>query len=197
MVLQYEPPPITVVTQPDPALAVVLPDPPPITVVTDGQGVVVAIEEPPEITVISDSPAVVVAVEQPDTVVLIAPGIQGASGTGTEGDDLDTAEIVATETIPALSLVTAGGKIADSNNPGHFNHVVGITMDLVSNGFVATCVVEGEVTDASWSWAPDVKLFLNGTTLSTIPVSAGFSQLIGISRNSNTVFIRLQVPIKL
>jgi hypothetical protein len=116
---------------------------------------------------------------------------------GTIPSDVDTAEVVASEDLPALCLVTAGGEIADSNNLFHFNHVLGILMTPVAADNVATIVVEGEVTDLTWSWTANQKLFLNGTSISTVPPSAGFSQLVGITRNSHTIFIRLQVPIKL
>lgn len=111
---------------------------------------------------------------------------------------LDTADIPATENIPALSLVTASGKIGDSNNLAHFNHIVGITMDAVLNGFIATCVVEGEVTSGTWSWANNDRLYLNGTTLSTVaPIAGAFCQYIALARNSQTIFVRLQKPIRL
>lgn len=109
---------------------------------------------------------------------------------------IDTADIAATEDIPALSLVTANGKVADSANLSHFNHVVGLSMIAVPNGNIATVVVEGEVTDLSWSWTTNDKLFLNGTTLSTLPPSSGFSQFIALARNSQTIFVRLQIPVK-
>jgi hypothetical protein len=116
---------------------------------------------------------------------------------GTIPSDVDTADVVASVDLPALCLVTAGGEIADSSNPFHFNHVLGILMTPVAVDNVATLVVEGEVTDLTWSWTANQKLFLNGTAISTIPPSTGFSQLVGITRNSHTIFIRLQVPIKL
>lgn len=124
------------------------------------------------------------------------PGPPGPPGTG-GGDDLDIAEVVATENIPILKFVTAGGKIADSNNTAHIGHVLGITLSPVNTGFIVQAVVEGEVTDPSWSWGVDTKLFLNGTSLSSIAPSNGFSQQVGISRNAQTVFIRLEVPIRL
>lgn len=116
---------------------------------------------------------------------------------GTIPSDVDTAEIVAAEDLPALCLVTAGGEVADSDNPFHFNHVLGILMTPASVDNVAVVVVEGEVTDLTWDWGPNLKLFLNGITLSTTPPATGFSQLVGLTRNSHTIFIRVQIPIRL
>jgi hypothetical protein len=124
--------------------------------------------------------------------LLMVPRTTGSASLAAE--ETDIAEIQAAVDIPALSLITANGQIADSNNIAHFNRVVGIVMAAVLTGFIAEAVVEGE---PSWSWAPNSKLFLNGTTLSATPPSSGFSQLVGIARNVQTVFIRLQVPILL
>lgn len=109
----------------------------------------------------------------------------------------DTADILATENIPAFSLVTANGKVADSSNFSHFGHVVGLSTVVVLNTFIDTVVVEGEVTNGLWSWTNNDKIFLNGTSLSTTPPITGFSQFIAIARNNNTIFVRLQQPILL
>ncbi len=120
------------------------------------------------------------------------PGPIGPAGPG-----IDTADIATTMDIPALSLITVNGQVANSANLAHFNRVVGIVMTTVLFGFIATAVVEGEVTDSSWTWTPSYKLFLNGTTLSATPPGSGFSQLIAITRSAQTIFIRLQPPILL
>lgn len=110
---------------------------------------------------------------------------------------LTAVDINATMDLPALCLVTAGGQVANSNDLAHFNHVVGILMSSIATGNVATVVVEGEVDDVSWSWGSNLKLFLNGTSLSVTPPSSGFSQMVGITRNSTGIFVRLQIPIRL
>lgn len=185
------PPPITVVTD---AAITVVPQDPATTVVVD-EAVAVLVDNP--ITVVPNNPAIAVAVASPEVAILVVPGLPGPPGSGGGGgsSDLDTADIVATEDIPALKFVTAGGQVADSSNLAHFNHVVGISMEAVLSTFVATLATEGEVTDPSWNWTANQKLFLNGTTLSTTPPTSGFSQYVGITRNSHTVFIRLQLPI--
>jgi hypothetical protein len=123
--------------------------------------------------------------------------VPAPTGGGSATTEQLLSEIAAAEDIPAFSLVTAGGEIADSSNMAHFNHVIGITLEAVLTGFIAFLVTEGEVTNPLWSWAPNIKLFLNGTNLSLTPPSSGFSQLVGVSRNSETVFIRPQKAIQL
>jgi hypothetical protein len=168
-----------------------------------------------DVTDISD-PIIGIAVENPATeevpsappvesVTIVEkgdpgpPGPPGPPGGGGGGGttDYDTTEIVAHEAIPALSFVTSDGKIADSNNPFHFNKVMGITLVSVPVDTVATVITEGEVTDLSWNWTANQKLFLNGTALSPIPVSSGFSQMLAVAQNSQTIFIRVRTPIRL
>jgi hypothetical protein len=110
---------------------------------------------------------------------------------------LDTAEVNATVDIPAFSMVTADGKIADSSGFGHFGHVVGISLVFTLTGFVVTVVTEGEVTNPAWTWINNQKIFLNGTSLSTTPPTSGFSQFIALARNNNTIYVRLQQPIRI
>lgn len=109
----------------------------------------------------------------------------------------DTSDILATVDIPAFSLVTENGQIADSANLFHFGHVVGISTVAVLTGFIDTVVVQGEVTNNAWTWTNNDKLFLNGTILSTVPPATGFSQFIAIAKNNNTIFVRLQQPVRL
>jgi len=129
--------------------------------------------------------------ERPTNFADFTPPSGGGGGVGGG----DNAEIIATEDLAALCFVTASGKTANSNNTQHFNHVVGILMAAVLTGFPADVIVEGEVSDPSWNWTANQKLWLNGTSLSTSPPTSGFSQLVGITITSQTVFIRLQVPI--
>lgn len=110
---------------------------------------------------------------------------------------VDNAEILANTNIPAFSLVTGNGQIADSSNLAHFGHVIGISTAAVLSGFIDTVVTEGEVTNGLWTWVNNDKIFLNGTSLSTTPPASGFNQFIAIARNNNTIYVRLQQPILL
>jgi len=132
------------------------------------------------------------------TAVDLIPLSDGAGGwTLDTPTKVDTSDVLTTVDIPAFSLVTENGEIADSSNIFHFGHVVGISTVPVLTGFIDTVVTQGEVTNNLWSWVNNDKLFLNGTTLSTIPPATGFNQFIAIARNNNTIFVRLQQPIRL
>lgn len=104
---------------------------------------------------------------------------------------LEQIEFLATEFIPAFSLATANGKVADSNNIAHFNKVIGITLVDVNNGAIGYATVDGEVTSIAWAWSPGSKLFLNGATISLSPPSSGFSQMVAVARNANIIVMKL------
>lgn len=104
---------------------------------------------------------------------------------------LEQIEFLATEDIPAFSLATAHGKIADSNNLLHFNKVIGMTIIDIANGAIGYATVDGEITNLSWAWSPGSKFFLNGTTISLTAPSSGFSQMVAIARNPNIIIMKL------
>ena len=106
-------------------------------------------------------------------------------------------DILAAENIAAFQCLTADGHVANSANAGHFGAVVGIATAAISTGFVGQAQAGGELTNNAWSWAPNAKIFLNGTSLSTTPPSSGFSQQIAIARNANTIVVEIQPPILL
>lgn len=104
-------------------------------------------------------------------------------------------EFNATEFIPAFSVVTSNGRVADSDDLTHFNRVIGMTIEEVPNGFVGWATVDGEVTNPVWDWAPQSKLFLNGSVLSVASPLIGFSQMVAIARNADTIIMKLGPPI--
>lgn len=109
----------------------------------------------------------------------------------------DRVEFNATEDIPAFSLATAHGKLADSNNVLHFGKVIGMVVEDVLTGFVGSATVDGEVTNPLWAWAPGNKFYLNGTIISLTPASVGFSQMVAVARNAQTIIMKMELPILL
>lgn len=123
---------------------------------------------------------------------------RGALGSaGSSALDPAGSTVLAAEDLPAFSVVTVGGNIADSNNTAHFSRVAGITIDDVASGFIATVELEGEITNPAWSWSPNDKLFLNGTSLSTSAPTTGFAQMVAIARTTETIMIRIGAPVLL
>ena len=141
----------------------------------------------------------VIEVFQPrvsDVFEIINDGPQGVKGdNGT--DAISTIDVLAAEDLPAFTIVTATGLIADSSNTGHYGKVVGITTEDVALGFIAKVITDVEVTNDAWSWSPGDHIFLNGTTLSTTPPTTGFCQMVAIARNANIIVVKLETPILL
>lgn len=146
-----------------------------------------------------------------DTIVGFIDLIERGIGSGTDRNKLlasdgeggwelripEQIEFDATELIPAFSLVTSSGKVADSTDLTHFNRVIGMTVEEVQNGFIGQATVDGEVTNPAWVWAPQSKLFLDGSTLSVVPSATGFSQMVAIARNADTIIMKLEPPVLL
>jgi hypothetical protein len=119
---------------------------------------------------------------------------------GLGGWELRTPEQIefnAIELIPAFSLATAEGEVADSTDLAHFNKVIGMVIEDVPNGFVGNATVDSEVTNPAWAWSPGSKLFLNGIAISLTPPITGFSQMVAVARNSQTIIMRMEPPILL
>lgn len=113
-------------------------------------------------------------------------------------DESTNVPFVATENIPAFTVVTATGKIADSSNVvQHRGRIIGVCIEAVVSTFSGSAVTVGKITNPLWSWSIGDIIYLNGTSLSIIPTSTGFSQRIGIAIQSDTIDIGLGEPILL
>lgn len=114
-----------------------------------------------------------------------------------DSDTFVIAEFNASENVPAFSVVTSDGYIANSNNIVHKNKLIGINKEAVNLGFVGNATVTGEISNPAWSWVPGDKLYLNGVTISTIAPAVGFSVQIGTASKSDTIVVLLQPSILL
>lgn len=127
----------------------------------------------------------------------IGSGFDRTKILGSKGDDTwelripDQIKFNATEFIPAFSLATATGEVADSNELNHRNRIIGMVMEDVANGFVGQANVDGEVTNPAWVWSPGTNLFLNGTIISVTAPTVGFSQLVAVARTSDTIIMKI------
>lgn len=87
------------------------------------------------------------------------------------------------QAIPRYSCVTSSGEVADSNQPTHENHVMGITEGAIGytapKGDWGDVTTSGRIYDQTWSWTPGAALYLNGTVISETAPGVGFVQRIG------------------
>jgi hypothetical protein len=104
-------------------------------------------------------------------------------------------QVLAAVNLTAFTAVTVDGHPADSANSAHYNRVMGIVNAAVLSGNIGTVIMEGEITNPSWAWSPNSKLFLNGTVLSVSVPTSGFAQMIAVAKTTQTVITRLETPV--
>lgn len=113
-----------------------------------------------------------------------------------DNTDAIITEILAAEDIHQYSLVTSDGYVADSSNVLHRDKIVGIALESFNNGFVGKVQVYGELYEPSWTWTLGA-VFLNSTSLSQTPPTTGFVQVIGRSKTSEIMLVKLEESILL
>lgn len=101
-------------------------------------------------------------------------------------------EIVSAEDLLRLNIATTDGFKADSANVNHRNKLLGIMTENVDSGFSGTCQTSGELVDSSWNFTPGTVLFLNGTSLSIVPPSTGFSCEIARVIEPTKIFVLIK-----
>lgn len=117
---------------------------------------------------------------------------------GTPGVDAAPIDVVAAEDLPAFTVVTVDGHVADSSNFAHIGRVVGLTLADIATGFSGSVKMEGEMTNPAWSFTPNSKLFLgSGGGLSSIAPATGFAQVIAVAQSDQTIIIQIGDPILL
>lgn len=98
--------------------------------------------------------------------------------------------------IPRWSAVTASGELADSSNPAHEDHIIGVTDGAIA--FTAAHPTYGDVTtggalfNKDWTWTTGGPIYLNGTTLSQTPPGVGFVQQVGWAMNAQTMLVNVR-----
>ena len=105
--------------------------------------------------------------------------------------------VIATEDIPAFSVITDTGKVADNTNPFYKNIILGIVPEAISDGFSGKAIIAGLTTNALWAWTRGDILYLNGTTISKTPPTTGFRVMIGQALSATEVDVKITESILL
>lgn len=103
--------------------------------------------------------------------------------------------IVAKEFIPAFSVVTDTGYIADSANVAHRNIIFGVSIADIKAGFAGIVVELGRVVNPAWNWQPGDILYLNGTNISIVCPSTGFRVILGQAQGQMTIKVEISESI--
>jgi len=107
--------------------------------------------------------------------------------------------------ITAIAAEAIGGQRIVSLNsdgkaiyPTDYSSAIGITTGAVELGATATIITSGQITETSWSWTPNMPLFLsdNGLMTQTAPVTGELVQ-IGWAITSTTIFLKINPIIQL
>lgn len=144
----------------------------------------------------NNSPAIEVSVETEIEPVTIEIAEHSSGGSSGDGSAL-LIYYVAQEDITIGDVVIAGGRVANSSTVGHRNKIIGVAKANVSNGFAGQVVGFGKIQNADWSWVAGDRIYLNGTTLSTISPTTGYLTQIGIATVADTIDINIQPGILL
>lgn len=105
--------------------------------------------------------------------------------------DAQKIQIAATMDIPRWSCVTSNGELADSNNPAHQGHVIGVTDGQMFNGRWGAPTVFGPLFNPQWAWTAGGPIFLNSTTLSQSPPGIGFVQQVGLALTAQSMLVKI------
>lgn len=81
---------------------------------------------------------------------------------------------------------------ADPTNPEHRMRVLGVTTEAIAMDASGGVMIQGELTNDSWSFDPSLPVYLGGqgTLLQTPPIS-GFSIPVGIPTGVDTFIVRI------
>lgn len=107
------------------------------------------------------------------------------------------AEIVMNEDIEAFKVVLGNGYKANSNNIGHRNRVVGVTVESINNTFSGNYAYTGTIQNSLWNWIVGEKVFLNGENLSQTAPNTGFVISLGKATKTNEILIEISDSILL
>lgn len=97
--------------------------------------------------------------------------------------------LLANADIPRWACVTSTGTVADSNNPAHEHHVLGVTDGSITSGAWGDVTLLGLLYDTGWSWTPGAAIYLNSVGLSMTAPGVGFVQRIGWALTPQSILV--------
>lgn len=102
-------------------------------------------------------------------------------------------EFLAQEDIAFADVVTSRGYRADTADYQTRNIIIGFAKESVATGFTGKAVSVGQIKNASWSWIPGDKIFLNGLgTIATLPPAITYVQMLGTATKSDTINVDIK-----
>ncbi len=143
---------------------------------------------------VKDADATIVS-PQVSTVQVVSVGAQGPAGI--DGGASVTSSIVASEDVAIYLPITSDGFEGDSTDLTQLGDICGVTDEAILSGFSGVVITQGEITNSAWTFVTGDIIFLNGSVLSTVAPSTGYSQKIGQVIRTDTIKVEIEEPIKL
>lgn len=85
---------------------------------------------------------------------------------------------------------------ADKDEVADANLVLGVTQGASSAGAEATVQTWGLMEESSWTWTPDLPIFVsNAGVLTQTPPSTGFSLIIAVAVSATSIYLGVKMPI--
>lgn len=145
-----------------------------------------------------------VVIERPNPSKVAILNQRGPPGRpGADGGAVVT--YVAAETLGGqrlVALTATGLRYASNDDIADAQTLLGLTIASAVSGSQAQVAIGGEQTEGSWTWTPDLPLFLglNGLLTHVVPsaeTGATFIQQVAVAVSATKVFINLRPPILL
>ena len=142
---------------------------------------------------------------------VVLPAISGGGMTlelvygGIKGDRGDPGGVTVTRTANGdigghrVVVQNADGSVsyASSDNAGHAGRVLGVSAGAASSGAEIPVQTMDVISEASWSWTPDMPVYLglNGLLAQDVSSVGLFVLVIGVALSATRVFINIQMPV--
>lgn len=134
------------------------------------------------------------------SIVANIPGTQGPPGPPGDNGEAPTITATAGENLSAGRAVvidTAQAYYFQPTNPAHIGRVVGVTKTSATAGASVNIQTGGIVTDAAFTFAPDLPIFSgNDGELTETPPAAGIVQKVGVSIAANQILLNINTSLK-
>lgn len=148
---------------------------------------------------VDDTPDLLV-VEREQQVTLLDVGVQGMPGPpgAAGGSALSLIAGAALGGHRAVRSLAGVAIYADCETVADASLVLGITQGAASEGAPVQVQTMGLMTEPSWSWVPDLPVFVGlAGVLTQTPPAAGYRLIVGVATRADQIHIGLKMPIVL
>lgn len=145
------------------------------------------------VEVVVDRPAIEITRRDTQVVEVVAQGPQGPRGDA--GGEIRLTAVGALSALRVIRVADGIPTYADSGTPEHGDTIVGIsTTSAGSSGGEISVRMSGQMSDASWAWAPG-PIFCgpNGVLTQTVP-NTGFVCQVAVAQDATTIVVGIQTP---